>query len=210
MPHHAKPDTNPCADLDAIRAKAETFFEWPDDCRDVVTLTSCLLFAQACVEDWQKRHNYLAETIGTITAENARLRQAIEKTIADNLHLADGEVCTLIDLKRAVNWDDRPWQEQRYPWQPAITAPSDTPLLATYLDAAGKPKVIRAELIGLFSQEASPEWDCTQYEPTTDTYYRAAGWVELMDHWDDADSCYINAQIIGWMPLPEPMEQPTC
>lgn len=85
----------PCADLDAIRAKAETFFEWPDGRRDVVTFTSCLLFARQCIVD--------------TAAENIRLRQAIEKTIADNLHLADGEVCTLIDLKLAVNWDDREW-----------------------------------------------------------------------------------------------------
>ena len=95
-----------------------------------------------------------------------------------------------------------------YPdWQPADTAPTDTPLLATYLDEAGKPKTIRAELIGQFTQEAGPEWDCAVYNEDTDCWYRPAGWVELMDHWDDADSCYIHAQIIGWMPLPEPMER---
>lgn len=32
----------------------------------------------------------------------ARLEQAIRKTLDDNLHLADGEICTLIDLKRVV------------------------------------------------------------------------------------------------------------
>ena len=95
MTNHAKPDSTPCADLDAIRAKAETFFEWPDNRSDVVTLTSCILFARQCIVD--------------TAAENIRLRQAIEKTITDNLHLADGEVCTLIDLKRAVNWDGREW-----------------------------------------------------------------------------------------------------
>lgn len=191
--HLATPQ-DACADLDAIRAKAKTFFEWPDDRRDVVTLTSCIFFARQCIVD--------------TAAENIRLRQAIEKTITDNLHLADGEVCTLIDLKRAVNWDDRPWQEQQYPWQPADTAPIDTPLLATYLDESGKPKIIRAELIGSFTQAGHSEWNCVDYDEATDCWYRSAGWVELMDHWDDADSCYINAQIIGWMPLPQPMEQP--
>jgi len=93
MPKPATPERNLRADLDAFRAKAETFLEWPSDRRDVVTLTSCILFAQQCVAD--------------TAAENIRLRQAIEKTIADNLHLADGEVCTLIALKRAVDWDDR-------------------------------------------------------------------------------------------------------
>lgn len=31
-----------------------------------------------------------------------RYREAIEKTLKANLHLADGENCTLIDLKRAL------------------------------------------------------------------------------------------------------------
>jgi len=31
--------------LDEIRAEAERFFEWPDDDRSTVTLTSCILFA---------------------------------------------------------------------------------------------------------------------------------------------------------------------
>lgn len=32
------------------------------------------------------------------------LEKAIRETIEDNLHLADGEVCTLIKLKRAINY----------------------------------------------------------------------------------------------------------
>lgn len=213
MRQHVTPERNPCADLDALRDKAETFFEWPDDAgekpRDYVTFTSCLLFARDCVNDWQAKHQDILATFETIAAENIRLRQAIEKTIADNLHLADGEVCTLIDLKRAVNWDDRAWPETALPWQPVDTAPIDTPLLATYLDAAGKPKVIRAELIGRLTQPTGPDWEtCPDYDEATDTYYRAAGWIELVDHWDDHDGCYIHATIIGWMPLPEPMEAP--
>ena len=38
--------------------------------------------------------------------ESERLRKAIVKTIEDNLDLADGENCTLIELKRAVGYDD--------------------------------------------------------------------------------------------------------
>jgi hypothetical protein len=38
--------------------------------------------------------------------ESERLRKAILETIEENLHLADGEVCTLIKLKRAINYDD--------------------------------------------------------------------------------------------------------
>lgn len=35
-------------------------------------------------------------------AELKRLRAAIEKTLRDNAHLADGDDCTLIELKRAL------------------------------------------------------------------------------------------------------------
>ena len=36
---------------DEIKKEAESFFEWPMDKRtDIVTLTSCLLFAKHCVE----------------------------------------------------------------------------------------------------------------------------------------------------------------
>jgi len=42
----------------------------------------------------------------TIEEENEKLRAAIEKTINDNLHLADGENCTLIELKRAIVFID--------------------------------------------------------------------------------------------------------
>ena len=38
----------------------------------------------------------------TLKAQNAVLREAIIKTINDNLHLADGDVCTLIALKQAL------------------------------------------------------------------------------------------------------------
>ena len=40
---------------DEIKKEAESFFEWPSDKRtDIVTLTSCLLFAQHCVEKSQQ------------------------------------------------------------------------------------------------------------------------------------------------------------
>jgi hypothetical protein len=41
-----------------------------------------------------------------LLAEIARLRSAIKKTIESNLHLADGDTCTLIELKRAINYDE--------------------------------------------------------------------------------------------------------
>lgn len=37
-----------------------------------------------------------------LQAENAKLRKAILETLEENGHLADGEDCTLIKLKRAI------------------------------------------------------------------------------------------------------------
>ena len=37
-----------------------------------------------------------------LRAENKKLKAAIQKTLSDNGHLADGDVCTLIDLKNAL------------------------------------------------------------------------------------------------------------
>jgi FtsZ-binding cell division protein ZapB len=39
--------------------------------------------------------------------ENTKLRTAISKTLEENGHLADGDVCTLIELKRAINYDTK-------------------------------------------------------------------------------------------------------
>lgn len=40
-----------------------------------------------------------------VLAENAALRAAICETIEANLHLADGDNCTLLKLKQAINWE---------------------------------------------------------------------------------------------------------
>ncbi len=42
------------------------------------------------------------------------LQSAIEKTLSENGHLADGEVCTLIDLKRVMRGDFSPWTKIDY------------------------------------------------------------------------------------------------
>jgi hypothetical protein len=39
--------------------------------------------------------------------ERNRLRSAIEETLKDNAHLADGESCTLIKLKRAMSPNEK-------------------------------------------------------------------------------------------------------
>jgi hypothetical protein len=39
-------------------------------------------------------------------AEIARMRAAIEKTLDENGHLADGDNCTLIHLKTAIGYEE--------------------------------------------------------------------------------------------------------
>lgn len=46
------------------------------------------------------------EKVEEAVRQQTRLRRAIVKTLRDNVHLADGDVCTLIDLKNAVpDWE---------------------------------------------------------------------------------------------------------
>ena len=74
--------------LKHIYAIAETFFEWPTEDRTHVTYASACFLAEHVLEQERK--------------EATRLRAAITKTLEENRHLADGENCTLIDLKRAI------------------------------------------------------------------------------------------------------------
>ena len=45
-----------------------------------------------------------AERLDTQTVRIMQLETAIREFIEDNLHLADGDVCTLTKLKRAINY----------------------------------------------------------------------------------------------------------
>ena len=68
-----------------IDQEFERFIEFPSDSKKYVTSVSAKLFAAHYAE---------------------KLEAAIRETIEDNLHLADGDNCTLIKLKRAINYDD--------------------------------------------------------------------------------------------------------
>ncbi len=46
--------------------------------------------------------DYMDERIAALEREKAELLEACNKTLEENLHLADGDNCTLIHLKRAV------------------------------------------------------------------------------------------------------------
>jgi len=66
-----------------IDEEFEKFIEFPGESKQYVTSVSAKLFAKHCV---------------------AQLEIAIRETIEDNLHLADGENCTLIKLKKSINY----------------------------------------------------------------------------------------------------------
>ena len=49
---------------------------------------------------------YWVIEVQKLEARVDELEDAIKKCLSDNCHLADGDVCTLIDLKRAVpEWE---------------------------------------------------------------------------------------------------------
>jgi hypothetical protein len=54
----------------------------------------------AANEDAEQARIRLINEVTQLITENLRLKKAIRETLADNLHLADGENCTLIKLKR--------------------------------------------------------------------------------------------------------------
>lgn len=71
------------SDLLVIRSQAAAAEDYTTICRDNIDRLS---------------KAYLA-----LQVENVRLRKAIHDTLEKNLHLADGDNCTLIDLKLALS-----------------------------------------------------------------------------------------------------------
>lgn len=53
-------------------------------------------------EDAEQERIRLINQVTQLITENLRLKKSIRETLDDNLHLADGENCTLIKLKRAA------------------------------------------------------------------------------------------------------------
>ena len=78
-----------------IDLEADRFFDW-EGCSNqaIVTTTSAKLFAEHIAK------LYCAQQDKRIDD----LERAIKDTLEENGHLADGDNCTLITLKRAVNW----------------------------------------------------------------------------------------------------------
>lgn len=83
--------------IDQLTQQIDNFMEWPDSNKLHVTTTSAVCFADAMID------KYTAH----LQAENDRLRNGITRCIEKNLHLADGDNCTLIDLKSALKETDK-------------------------------------------------------------------------------------------------------
>ena len=76
-------------------------------------------------------HNANALHIAKVETECDNLWHAIQKTIDDNLYLADGEVCTLIDLKRVMRGDFSPWTRIDYA-DPSTYPDENRPCIVAY------------------------------------------------------------------------------
>ena len=63
-------------------------------------------FGRKAMSDKDKRISDLQERICTKQSRITALESAITKTLNENAHLADGDDCTLIDLKLAMpEWE---------------------------------------------------------------------------------------------------------
>jgi len=64
-----------------------------------------------CAENQKKlaRYSDLVELVEELHDDAMTLRKAIRETLDDNSYLADGEICTLIKLKRALRDVGTPW-----------------------------------------------------------------------------------------------------
>jgi hypothetical protein len=76
------------------------------------TLAKRCTLSEQCLPDAPYRamlaalHKDMLREIDRLEYANAELLQAITKTVQENLHLADGDNCTLVHLVRALGPDD--------------------------------------------------------------------------------------------------------
>ena len=81
-------------------------------------------------------------------------------------------------------------------------------VLASYTNACGKRRHVRAEYVPRFTQEF---FDCDdynegsyEYREEEDTYYLKEGWYELIDNWGDFTSVLIVEGVVDkWLPIPK-------
>lgn len=96
-------------ELKRIQEKAADWFEWHGlDHSTVTTVSACIFAAEIAKEVEADMREKLAfaegrlATLDSIRRERDALREAIRLTLEENGHLPDGDVCTLIRLKTAL------------------------------------------------------------------------------------------------------------
>ena len=73
-----------------------------DAARSPCDIANGLLHAAAL---WKSRYKEMVKTCAITGKERDNLREQVRLTIMENLHLADGDVCTLRRLKDAIGFD---------------------------------------------------------------------------------------------------------
>jgi len=82
-----------------IDKEFDEFFHFPTEKKDSVTSVSSKIFVKHCIE---KNERSMKDYISTLEHHKEILMSGIEKCLDENGHLADGEDCTLIDLKKTL------------------------------------------------------------------------------------------------------------
>lgn len=102
------------------------------------------------------------------------------------------------ELQEAI---DQPEQEG---WVPVgERLPSGIVLVAYVNQHSSRVRVLRAEYVKAFTQEADSENSDARYDEATDTYYDEEGWYELIDNWGDYSSVFVTeGKVTHWMKLP--------
>ncbi len=82
--------------------KQETPSELAPADGSVPTVEQCFWMADTYCQRDSWANEFWRPHVSVLSAEVRRLRAVIAETLRDNAHLADGEDCTLINLRRAI------------------------------------------------------------------------------------------------------------
>ena len=80
-------------------------------------------------------------------------------------------------------------------------------VLAFYLDAWGKGRIIRAKWCLPKMHESGSDSDIAEYDEETDKFWDPEGWYECMDNWDQFRTIMVHeGEVSYWMTMPAPPE----
>jgi hypothetical protein len=78
-------------------------------------------------------------------------------------------------------------------------------VLATYVNRAGKWRVVKAQWVAKSSEIATTEDENSEYDEEKDDYFVPEGWYECIDNWDEyATFAITEGAVTHWRPLPRP------